>query len=1159
MTYRDRIGVRDTRRLGGVVRVLAVVLVSAVLVLAAANPARAQFGHNKVNYQTFNWYYIQTEHFDIYYPKDNYNLAEFTGWVSEQSLKKMEADWNYKLEGRISILVYPSQNTFQSNNVGSGEQDESVGGFTEFLKDRAVIPFQGSYELFRHTIHHELTHAVMLRMLYGEGVQSIISGLSRLPVPLWYIEGLAEYESLDGWNDDADLYMRDAIVNDYLPDIRNLGGYFIYKGGQSVLYYFEERYGKKKIGELMNRIRNRRDFARALKEAVGVNLEDLSKRWHRHLKRQIWPTSAKFEAPEDFAVKITDHLKTYNFINTSPALSPEGDRLVMLSDKDDYLSIYLVNTVTSDVIKRVLKSGSDIYLFEQLLWVRPWIDWSPDGTQIAFVAEQAGRDVLYTVNVETGEMTGEYNYKLDGLFSPTWSPSGKQIAFSAHNFGQSDIYVVDVGNPSSVHKVTDDIFSDYDPDWGPNGKILFTSDRKDYAGQVNEDFEMWNYNYHQIDAYLLNPETGKVSRLTDDQYEDRTPTWTSKPDTISFVSNRTGAYNLYMMDLNSGETWAVTDVLTGITTPSWSKRGTVAFSSFYHGGYDIYLYKDPFDPDRRKEPELTYYQQKVRGLIKDEPPAEELEAEDSLSTAERERDSDEIQLASTESIGSLGKPVPDEETGQEVPVMSDSTSAATAESDSTMEQSENQSTSPLIPSNASRIRIISSPPKPASSDTTATTESAGDSTQTGKSSQGSTTGDRQGRRITSTGYQNYIFYSNSLQEVERRDLAEEAPDSIFDESGRFIPKKYTVKFTPDLMYATAGYSTFFGFQGYGQMMFSDILGNHVLYLGTDLYYNFENSNFSLYYVNLPNRYDWGAGIFHTVYFFNYGNIRDVNYGATGQFLYPLSKTKRIDLSASFVNIDRTIWDWPQYDYLPFQKRHFVVPTISYVSDNSLWGWTAPMNGSRYRIGFTWSPSFTNANPDSVTDLWGVDFKTVAFDARQYFHIGRDYDFAFRLAGASSFGEHPQTFFLGGTSGWINPTFNDSIRVQIDDIYFSGFATPLRGAAYYEKWGNRYMLANAEFRFPLIRQLAFGWPLPFFFYNVRGVLFADLGAAWDDNNFRGMVKGSNGQATFGSIAMGYGWGARIGVGFALLKFDMAWQNEWDRVTRPRYLWSLAFDL
>jgi outer membrane protein assembly factor BamA len=218
-----------------------------------------------------------------------------------------------------------------------------------------------------------------------------------------------------------------------------------------------------------------------------------------------------------------------------------------------------------------------------------------------------------------------------------------------------------------------------------------------------------------------------------------------------------------------------------------------------------------------------------------------------------------------------------------------------------------------------------------------------------------------------------------------------------------------------------------------------------------------------------------------------------------------------------------------------------------------------MNGSRYRFNFTYSPSFSGQHPDSTDNLWGIDFKTLSADARTYFHIGRDYTLALRGAGAVSWGEHPQTFFLGGVSGWINRRFEGGIRVDIDDVYFSGFATPLRGADYYARFGDRYLLTNAEFRFPLIRRLQFGWPLPFFFYNIRGAVFADAGAAWREGNFRGVIETPEGHSTFGSIAMGYGWGARVGLGFALLKFDMAWRNDLYRVTRPRYYFSLGFDL
>lgn len=1117
-----------------------------LLSLLIVFPAQAQFGKNKVNYQTFDWYYIQTEHFDIYHPKAEYKMAEFAGWEAENALRKIQEDWGYKLQGRITFVVYPSQNTFQSNNVGFGEQDESTGGFTEFLKNRVVIPYQGSYEMFRHVIHHELTHAVMLRMLYGEGVQSIITGLSRLPMPLWYIEGMAEFESIGDWDNDSDMYMRDAVVNDFLPPIQYIGGYFNYKGGQSILHYIKERYGEDKVGELQRRIRNERDFNRALKSAIGIDIKELSDRWHKYLKREIWPTSAEFESPEDFATKVTDHLKAYNYINTTPALSPEGDRLVMLSDKDDYMSIYLVNTVTGEIVEKVVSSGASIYLFEQLLWVRPWIDWSPDGQNIAFVAESGGRDVLYTLNVDKAEITGEYRYELDGLFSPSWSPDGKQIVFTAHKLGQSDLYAVEVGKPESLRKLTDDIFSDYDPDWGDGNAILFISDRGQYAGQVNEDFAMWEHNFSQIDVYLLNVDSGAISRLTDTPAIERTPTWTSKQDTISFVSDRTGAFNLYMMDVNNGDTYAVTDILTGVFTPSWSRRGTVAFSSYYHGGYDIYLYKNPFDPDRRKEPGLTRFQQRVRGLVEPEPLIDS-ETEEEETAFSGETGVEVNQYASTETVDSA---TDEGEVGQQEPVQQDTTAVSDTTTSSVQQ--------PAKTVRGMRfVSAIGDEEETEESDSTATAEAETDSTEAKHITMLSGSGLVGSSR---TGYKNFVFYSDGIEDpAAEYDLANENPDSILDEEGKFIQRKYEVKFSPDIVYASAGFSTFFGFQGYGQMMFSDVLGNHIILLGTDLYYNFENSNFSLFYLNQPNRYDWGGGVFQSVYYFNYGYVRDRNYGAALDLVYPISRTKRFGFSTSFVNVDRDEWDNQQYDYVPRLQQHFVVPTISYVYDDSYWGWTAPMNGSRYRISFTASPELSSANQDSSDDVWGVDFKTINVDARKYFHIGRDYDIGLRAAGGFSWGKNPEKFFLGGVNNWINRSYNENVRIDIDDVYFSEFITPMRGAGFYEREGDRYVLTNAEFRFPFIRQLFFGWPLPFFFYNVRGALFVDAGAAWNSGNFRGLVQNEYQQDTFGSIVMGFGWGTRINLGFAMLKFDIAWRNEYHRINEPAYYWSLGTDL
>lgn len=1091
------------------------------------------FGQNKVNHKTYDWYYIRTENFKIYHPKGSYKIAEFAGWEAEEALKQLEDLFNYNLQDRITIVVYPSHNAFAETNVSTGIQGESTGGFTEFLKNRVVIPFEGSYEQFRHVIHHELTHAVMLRMLYGEGMGSILTGIYRMPLPLWFTEGLAEYTSRFGWDNEADLYMRDAVINDYLPPINQLGGYFYYKGGQSILYFIEQRYGREKVGEILHRLRSSRDLNRALKLSVGFNIEELSKRWHRYLKREIWPSSVTFELPEDFSEKITDHEEWYNFVNNSPALSPDGDKLIFLSNKSDYFSLYMMSTITGEIEKRLVQ-GEKSDLFEQLHWLRPGIDWSPDSRQITFAAKAGEQDALYTLNVETGKVTNKFLFNLDGLFSPSWSPDGKRITFTGHINGQSDIYVVDLENGNELIRVTDDIYSDFDPAWAPDNRhILFTSDRGDNL-EPDGNVQIWKHNFRQIDLYLVDSGSKEIRRITDDPYEDRTPKWTPNENTISFISDRNGCYNLYLMDMNSGDSWAITDVATGVFQPSWSSSGTVAFASFFNAGYDIYLYKNPFDPNRRKNPLLTGHMAKMQ-----ENDREKL----NLSDATEHED---LQLEATQIAE---EPPP---TNDELLITINRSNNGEVVSDTTDNSPGNQV---ITEQDSSKVRI----PK-------------GGGVRLVPDEN-----DREGQGTTSDLYRHYVFEPSYLGDNQRETAKVDSSriGPLLDENGNFIQKKYKLKFSPDVVNASAGYSTFFGLQGVGQIMFSDVLGDHIMLVNTDLYYSFENSNFSFYYFYLPNRFDIGGGVFHNVYFFDYGWIRDRNYGASFNLRYPLSRYRRLEFSSAFVNIDRDEWiDLDENgnevrDYVLTERRHFVLPSIAYVSDNTVPGWTGPMNGRRIRLDFSWSPLLESNQDDQSNNKWGIDFKTVSLDARQYFHFSRDYSVALRLSGASSWGKSPQRFFMGGVSNWINRRFahgtaQNGIRDEINDIYFSGFATPLRGTDYYEKEGSTYLLVNSEFRYPLVRQLLFGWPLPLFFYNIRGAIFWDIGAAWgtegrhDDSALNIFKTNQYGKKVFDDVATGYGWGFRVNLGMFLLKWDMAWENDWNNVSKPSYYVSIGTD-
>ncbi|MCA2005085.1 MAG: biopolymer transporter Tol, partial [Ignavibacterium sp.] len=234
----------------------------------------AQFGKNKVQYKDFVWYYIQTDHFDIYFNEGGETLTEFTAQAAENALKSIQNTFKYKINNRITLIVYNSQNDFQETNVTDTYLSEGIQGFTELFKNRVVIQFTGSYKQFRHLIHHELVHAVMNDMYYGGSIQNIISSNISLQFPIWFSEGLAEYEAL-GWDVDTDMFLRDATISENLPDMMNLDGYFAYRGGQSVFYYIANKYGRQKIGELMNKIKGVGKVPEACRQTLGMDLKEL--------------------------------------------------------------------------------------------------------------------------------------------------------------------------------------------------------------------------------------------------------------------------------------------------------------------------------------------------------------------------------------------------------------------------------------------------------------------------------------------------------------------------------------------------------------------------------------------------------------------------------------------------------------------------------------------------------------------------------------------------------------------------------------------------------------------------------------------------------------------------------------------------------------------
>jgi hypothetical protein len=597
--------------------------------LGFVRPVAAQyfaFGKNKVQYKKFEWSYIQSDHFDVYYTDGGEYLAKFTADAAESSYVSLKKDFKYEIGNRISILVFRSHNEFQQNNAIDEYLDEGIGGVTELFKNRVLVPFEGNYKQFRHVIHHELTHAVINDMMYGGTVQSIISNNIRLQLPLWVNEGIAEYCS-QRYDTETDMFMRDAVMNNYLPPIQYLNGYFAYRGGQSVFNYIAEKYGKEKIADIFSRIKGTRSTDAGFKAAIGLTPEELSEKWMRDQKIRYWPEIATREDLNIVMKRLTDHKKDGGSYNTNASISPQGDKVAFLSNRDYYFSLYVASTIDPKNIHK-LADGQRTANLEELHIITPGgVAWSPNGKKIALATKAGDQDAIIIIDVET-EKQEKLTFQLDQIGALAWSPDGSRMAFIGNHEYKSDLYVYEFAT-QKLTNLTNDVFSDAEPTWSPDSKKLyFSSDRRDnihitpktvkpsadgkyeFAEEGSAVFKMRNYDYSQMDLYELDIEKNSLQRLTATNFWDElSPQVSPDGKKLLFISDRNGAYNIYEMTLaDSNGTLAtprvrpVTDLLQGVRQISLSADGNkLVCVGLDYAGFDMYMLKMPFEKVIKKD------------------------------------------------------------------------------------------------------------------------------------------------------------------------------------------------------------------------------------------------------------------------------------------------------------------------------------------------------------------------------------------------------------------------------------------------------------------------------------------------------------------------------------------------------------------------------
>ncbi|MBO4489557.1 MAG: hypothetical protein J5741_07910 [Bacteroidales bacterium] len=535
------------------------------------NGSQISFGKNRVQHQNFNWQYLRSEQYDVYYYPTGRALAQYVYYKVPEITEEIERLLNYTSKKKLQLIVYNTQADFRESNFAYDDEDfYNQGGVTNISGTKIYLYFDGNHAHLDRMIRSGIMNVYAKWLAEGSSMGANISSDYLINVPSWFYSGLSSYFG-EQWNADIDAHVMDGILTQRYADIEYLSPVDATYAGHSFWKYVVDIYGEKIISQILHNTRSTKMVERSLYYSTGIPYRTLLLNWYKYYYVMYHQNLEKAQPVDDGILPRPKNNTHYQHV----CYQPHGNGYAYITNEAGQVRVWLK---TEDckrpkcIFKRYQKTEDNPDISY------PIVNWFPTGEGLGLTLESKGHCYYYPYNLSTKKWEKRSLVDVEKITSWTYSNDGMMMLFSGFQNGQSDLFLYSFLS-HSFQNLTNDFYDDYGPVFLNPQQIVFSSNRPTDSIQLKEDFmdakpqkryDLFLYDYAKKDS--------KVMRATSTEYANEYDLYPVNANQILYLSDKEGIVNRYTAVFDS----TISRIDTAIHYAYFAKS-----SSLTDGAYSI--------------------------------------------------------------------------------------------------------------------------------------------------------------------------------------------------------------------------------------------------------------------------------------------------------------------------------------------------------------------------------------------------------------------------------------------------------------------------------------------------------------------------------------------------------------------------------------------